>query len=79
VGYLPLENRLKAALCREANNEYLPLLHLTRCLEEAKWEKAEKMIHQLNLDVNKIKAAFQTSVDWAGELAALHSKQTKRD
>lgn len=79
VGYLPLENRLKAALCREANNEYLPLLHLARYLEEAKWEKAEKMIHQLNLDVNKIKAAFQTSVDWAGELAALHSKQTKRD
>ena len=79
VGYLPLENRLKAALCREPNNEYLPLLHLAQYFEEAKWEKAEKMIHQLNLDGIKIKAAFQTSIDWTGELATLHSKQTKRD
>jgi EAL and modified HD-GYP domain-containing signal transduction protein len=76
VGYLPLEDRLKAALCRDPNNEYLPLLHLAQYFEEAKWAEAEKMIHQLNLDANKIKAAFQTSVDWAGELATLHSKQT---
>lgn len=74
VKYLPLENRLKAALCRESNNEYLPLLHLAQNLEEAKWEEAEKMIQQLNLDGNKIRAAFQTSVDWAGELATLHNK-----
>jgi EAL and modified HD-GYP domain-containing signal transduction protein len=79
VGYLPLENRLKAALCREPNNEYLPLLRLAQYLEEAKWGEAEKMVHQLNLDGNKIKAAFQTSIDWAGELGTLQSKQTKRD
>jgi EAL and modified HD-GYP domain-containing signal transduction protein len=79
VRYLPLEDRLKAALCREPNNEYLPLLHLAQYFEEAKWENAEKMIHQLNLDGNKVKAAFRTSVDRAGELAALHCKQTRGD
>jgi EAL and modified HD-GYP domain-containing signal transduction protein len=79
VEYLPLENRLKAALCREPNNEYLPLLDLAQYFEEAKWAEAEKMVHQLNLDGNKIKAAFQTSIDWAGELGTLQSKQTKRD
>jgi len=79
VGYLPLENRLKAALCREPNNEYLPLLHLAQYFEEAKWEDAEKMIHQLNLDPKKIKSAFQTAIDWAGELATLHSKQSIGD
>jgi EAL and modified HD-GYP domain-containing signal transduction protein len=79
VKYLPLENRFKAALCREPNNEYLPLLYLVQYFEEAKWEKAEKMIHQLNLDGKKIKAAFQTSIDWAGKLVTLPSKQIKRD
>jgi EAL and modified HD-GYP domain-containing signal transduction protein len=79
VGYLPLENRLKAALCREPNNEYLPLLHLAQYFEEAKWAEAEKMIHHLNLDGYKIKSAFQTSIDWAGKLATLPSKQTQGD
>jgi EAL and modified HD-GYP domain-containing signal transduction protein len=79
VEYLPLENRLKAALCREPNNEYLPLLQLAQYFEEAKWEDAEKMIHQLNLDPKKVKSAFQTSIDWAGELATLHSKPSKGD
>jgi c-di-GMP-related signal transduction protein len=69
-----LENKLKAALCQEPNNEYLPLLHLAGYFEEARWTEAEKMIQQLNLDAGKVKAAFQTSVVWAGELAALQSK-----
>lgn len=74
VRYLPIETQLKTALCREPNNEYLPLLHLAQYFEEAKWVDAEKMIQQLNLDGNKTRAAFQTSVDWAGELSSLHSK-----
>lgn len=73
VGYLPLENKLKAALCREPNNEYLPLLHLAGYFEEARWTEAEKMIQQLNLDAGKVNAAFQTAVNWAGELATLES------
>jgi len=73
VGYLPLENKLKAALCREPNNEYLPLLHLAGYFEEARWTEAEKMIQQLNLDAGKVNAAFQTAVNWTGELATLES------
>jgi EAL and modified HD-GYP domain-containing signal transduction protein len=73
VGYLPLENKLKAALCKEPNNEYLPLLHLAGYFEEARWAEAEKLIHQLNLDAGKVKAAFQTSVNWTGELATLQT------
>ncbi len=71
VGYLPLENKLKGALCREPNNEYAPLLHLARFVEEARWKEAESMIQQLNLDSPKVKAAFQAAVNWAAELTTL--------
>ena len=47
--------------------------------KDTKWEDAEKMIHQLNLDPKKLKSAFQTAIDWAGELATLHSKQSQGD
>ena len=68
VSHLPLENKMKAALCREPNNEYLPLLQLSEYFEEAKWAEVEKMLQQLNLNKQKVKAAFQTSTSWAGEL-----------
>jgi c-di-GMP phosphodiesterase len=76
VEYLPLEDKLKAALCQEPNNEYLPLLHLAGYFEEARWAEVRKMVQQLNLDAGKVKAAFQVSVDGAGELAVLQSKSS---
>jgi len=71
VTHLPLESKMKAALCREPNNEYLPLLQLSQYFEEAKWVEAEKLLQQLNLDKNKVKDAFQASTSWAGELDAI--------
>jgi c-di-GMP phosphodiesterase len=71
VTYLPLEGKLKAALCREPNNEYLPLLQLAQHYEEAQWEEGRQMIQRLNLDGAKVQAAFQASVDWAAEMARL--------
>lgn len=71
VTYLPLGSKLKAALCREPNNEYQPLLQLAQYFEEARWEEAQQMIQQLNLDNNKVQAAYQSSVDWANEMAGL--------
>lgn len=71
VTYLPLDSRMKAALCRETDNEYLPLLQLAQYLEEARWAESEKLIQQLNLDGKKVKAALQASVNWANELAAV--------
>jgi c-di-GMP-related signal transduction protein len=55
---------MKSALCREANNEYAPLLHLACCFEEAQWQEADAKIQQLNLDSAKSMAAFNKSVHW---------------
>jgi len=68
VTNLPLDQKMKEALCREPNNEYLPLLRLAQCLEEARWSDSEGMIRQLNLDGEKVRTAFKTSVTWAIEL-----------
>jgi EAL and modified HD-GYP domain-containing signal transduction protein len=68
VANLPLDRKMKGALCREPNNEYLPLLRLAQSLEEARWADSDKMIQQLNLDSKKVRAAFKTSVTWAVEL-----------
>jgi c-di-GMP-related signal transduction protein len=77
VAHLPLDPKLKAALCREPNNEYLLLLQLARYFEEAKWPEADKMMQQLNLDSRKVKTAFQTSLNWAGELVSLPAAESE--
>ena len=68
VEHLPLDAKLKAALCGEPDNEYLQLLDLARFFEEAKWTEADRMIQQLGLDGQKVKTAFQKAADWATEL-----------
>lgn len=73
VANLPLDNKMKAALCREQNNEYLPLLELAQDMEEARWEDADRLMQQLNLNGGKVKTAFQTSVNWSSELESLRS------
>jgi EAL and modified HD-GYP domain-containing signal transduction protein len=72
VAHLPLDAKLKSALCGEPNNEYVQLLELCRVFEEARWQEADQMIQQLNLDGKKVKNAFQKSVDWAVELTHGH-------
>jgi EAL and modified HD-GYP domain-containing signal transduction protein len=74
VAHLPIENKMKGALCGEANNEYLPLLRLSQCFEEARWQEAESMVQELNLDSGKVRTAFQESIDWTGELESLRSE-----
>ena len=73
VEYLPLDNKLKEALCKDPNNEYFPLLQLAMSFEEARWDQAEKLIQKLNLDTGKVKSAFQKSVTWAAGLTAMPS------
>jgi c-di-GMP phosphodiesterase len=77
VGHLPIDNKLKAALCREPNNEYSPLLRLAQCFEEARWADAGAMIQQLNLDKSKVMEAFQKSINWANGLESLRSERMK--
>ncbi|MCK4306097.1 MAG: HDOD domain-containing protein [Candidatus Eisenbacteria sp.] len=71
VEYLPLDGKLKAALCGAPDSEYLPLMTLVQDLEEARWEEAEAAMNQLNLDSAGTKAAFQEAVAWAAELTVL--------
>ncbi len=73
VSFLPIENKLKNALRREANNEYLPLVQLAQCVEEARWEDAEAMMQQLNLNREKVTAAFKDAVEWADQLTSMHA------
>jgi EAL and modified HD-GYP domain-containing signal transduction protein len=71
VANLPLDHKMKSALCRESNNEYVPLLQLARCFEEARWEDGERLVQELNLDRIAVNKAFQAAIDWASELATL--------
>jgi len=68
VTFLPIENKLKGALTREPDNEYQPLLRLAQYVEEARWEDARGMMQQLNLNPEKVIAAFNAAVDWADQL-----------
>ncbi len=77
VRFLPLDDKLKAALCREPNNEYLPILVLAERLEEARWQEGEFMIQQLSLDSAKVKEAFRSAVEWADGLSSLDTPVEK--
>ena len=68
TGYLPLDDKLKSALCRDPNSEYFPLLELAKHLEEHHWENAERMMQNLNMDRNAVAHALQEAVDWSNEL-----------
>jgi EAL and modified HD-GYP domain-containing signal transduction protein len=71
VGYLPLDDKLKSALRREPNNEYVPLLELAEYFEEGRWEQVDQRIQELNLDVERVRRAFQRAIDWAAELTMI--------
>jgi len=71
VAHLPLDSKLKAALCRSPKSEYLPLLTVAQYLEEARWTEAQTAVRQLNLDSEVTRAAFQEAVDWANELTTM--------
>jgi c-di-GMP phosphodiesterase len=71
VGYLPLDDKLKSALRREPNNEYVPLLELAEYFEEGRWPQVDQRIQELNLDAEKVRRAFQHAIDWAAELSMI--------
>lgn len=73
VQHLPLEERLRTALLREANCEYGPFLELAEMMEDGEWDRAERMIQQLSMDKDKVKIAFHEAVEWANELSCIPS------
>ncbi|MFZ3047640.1 MAG: HDOD domain-containing protein [Desulfatirhabdiaceae bacterium] len=73
--YLPLTDKLKGALLMQANNEYVPLLKLALCVEEAAFEQTEAMIGQLGLDTVKVKEAYCEALNWANKLSEMQLKR----
>jgi EAL and modified HD-GYP domain-containing signal transduction protein len=69
---LPLDAKLKAALRRDPNNEYLPLFKLLDCLEDADWPTLDTLTHQLCLDLGRVKDSFAQARDWAGGFFVTH-------
>ena len=75
VAFLPLDEKLKDALCRDPKSEYLPLLELSECFEEGRWQDAEAMVGKLNMDCDVLLPAFQQAVHWAHELTSVQGGQ----
>lgn len=78
VDHLPIEEKLKAALLNEPNNEYLPLLKLAQALEDVKWESVEPLINRLNLKLSDVTDAFQTSLEWALTWLEVQGNRTEK-
>ncbi len=75
--HLPLDDKLKSALCGDPNNEYQPLLTLSVYFEEGRWQDAEEQIQKLNMDPDKVRRAFQQAVEWADQLTSIHHQEAK--
>ncbi len=76
VTFLPIDKKLKDALQRSPQNEYLPLLELVQCAEEARWEDANALIQRLNLKHDGIMAAFNEAVGWADRLMGVGAEES---
>lgn len=70
VDYLPLDDKLKAALLRRENNEYLPLLALADSLEEADWDRFGTLCQKLSMDPARLKGFFAQAMAWTEGFAA---------
>ena len=70
VRYLPVEEKLKGALRREPNNEYLPLLALAEATEEEEPSLTVGLVSRLGLDLDGIRRTHRSAVEWANQLLA---------
>lgn len=66
VELLPLEVKLKSALRQDPTSEYRPLFELMDSLEIGNWAALDSLTQNLLLDLNRVKAFFAQSRDWAG-------------
>jgi EAL and modified HD-GYP domain-containing signal transduction protein len=74
VEYLPLDEKLKNALCRDPNNEYQPLMDLMVCIEDTDWAKLEALTQKLSFDLDVVKACYSDAMTWAGGFFSLKEK-----
>lgn len=61
---LPLDDRIKAALCGE-KNEYTPWLELARSFERGDWDKLDGIIETLRLDPMLVANSYSEALVWA--------------
>ncbi len=61
---LPLEDRIRAALCQQ-QNEYTPWLELARSFERGDWDKLDGIIEELDLDPMVVANSYSEALVWA--------------
>ncbi len=71
---LPLDPKLKAALRRDANSEYLPLFNLLSAFEDGDWASLEAQIRQLGLELDQVKAFHTQARDWSEAFFSMSNK-----
>ncbi len=64
--HLPLDERLKSALRREARTEYQPLFDLVACIEDADWERLGELSRKLGFDLETVKTFACEAMAWSG-------------
>jgi c-di-GMP phosphodiesterase len=60
--HLPLDEKLKAALCREEKSEYEPLFDLVDGLEDGDWERLADLTRKLGFDLETVKTCHSEAM-----------------
>ena len=63
--HLPLDEKLKSALRRDAQNEYQPLLDLAECIEDADWSRLADLTRQLGLELDAVKVCASEAMAYS--------------
>jgi len=63
--HLPLDEKLKSALRRDAQNEYQPLLDLAECIEDADWPRLADLTRKLGLELDAIKVCASEAMAYS--------------
>lgn len=61
---LPLDDKIKAALCHE-QNDYSRWLELARCFETGNWDRMEELVEILGLDPMLVANSYSEALVWA--------------
>ncbi len=63
--HLPLDEKLKSALRRDAQNEYQPLLDLAECIEDADWPRLADLTRKLGLELDAVKVCASEAMAYS--------------
>ncbi|MHC1790918.1 EAL and HDOD domain-containing protein [Solidesulfovibrio sp.] len=63
--HLPLDEKLKSALRRDAQNEYQPLLDLAECIEDSDWPRLSELTRKLGLELDVVKGCASEAMAYS--------------